>query len=42
MGGLAIDDGVIKDDDGTLAEPGCLLLEGDLDLEPDRPHEASR
>ena len=42
MGGLAIDDGASKDDDGALAEPGCLLLEGDLDLEPDRPHEASR
>ena len=41
MAGLAIDGGA-SNDEGALAEPGCLLLEGDLDLEPERPQEASR
>ena len=41
VGGLAAeDDGASKDD--VAAEPGCLLLEGDLDLEFERPHEAPR
>ena len=42
MIGRAEDEGAHNDDEGALAEPACLLLDGDRDLEPVRSQEASR